>query len=122
MGVRRRTSGSGSIRATARAVGSVVSRSVNRPPGSPPAPARATARQALAQVLDGEAVRRLAGFDCEVSSGKTLFIPYSVTEDAATALLICKAQGLISSKLAAMDGDSESILYATTLPIPEPEN
>ncbi|MGA2257661.1 MAG: hypothetical protein ABSG53_23620 [Thermoguttaceae bacterium] len=69
-------------------------------------------------VLDGEVNRAPNGFDC-IGCGKTLFVPYGVTTDVATALLLCRQSGLCAEKLNAMDPARAWIVYLLTLPRPE---
>jgi hypothetical protein len=48
-----------------------------------------TGGRAIAELLDGEAEAASGGFDC-VTSLRTLFVPFTITRDAATALAVCK--------------------------------
>jgi hypothetical protein len=77
--------------------------------------------RAIAELLDGEAERRASGFDATTAT-RTLFVPYTLTRDAAIALAICKAHGLLLEKLDAMTPAAADVLFATTIAGPMPEN
>jgi hypothetical protein len=77
--------------------------------------------QALRNLLDGEVERRVDGFDC-TTAARTLFVPYNVTRDVATALAICKERGLLIEKLEAMTAAQADVLFATTIAQPLAEN
>jgi hypothetical protein len=68
----------------------------------------------IREVLDGEAERRLGGFDCSTAE-RQMFVPFSLTRDPATALAICRERGLLLAKLDRMTPLLAGVAYATTL-------
>jgi hypothetical protein len=66
------------------------------------------------ELLDGEVEPRPTGFAATTAT-RTLFVSYSVTRDAATALAICKERGLLIEKLEDMTAAQANLLYATTV-------
>jgi hypothetical protein len=71
---------------------------------------RAAADAELRMELDGQLDRTPLGFNAETDS-RRMFIPYRVTTCPATALAICKARGLLASKLDAMTADASWAVY-----------
>ena len=75
-------------------------------------------------ILDGQAMRRACAFDAETEAGeeqRLLYVPFAITENPVTALVLCRRFGLIESKLAAL-GDAAAYVYLTHLVAPELEN
>ena len=75
----------------------------------------------LRMVLDGEAQRRLKGFDASTDE-RVLYVPYAKAMDAAQAILLCRQGGVLRDKLARMDDAIAAVVYATTLASPKLEN
>lgn len=69
----------------------------------------------LCQILDGEVERTATGFRTATAE-RFMFVSYERTRDPATAMAICKAEGLLASKLDAMSPEAADFWYATTLP------
>ena len=59
-------------------------------------------RRALAETLDGEVERTSHGF-AATTAERVLHVPYSLAADAAQALLITRAQGVVTEKLRNME-------------------
>jgi len=71
-------------------------------------------------ILDGEAIARPDGYAAETDD-RVLFVSHAKAGDAASAVWLCRQQGIIRSKLPTQ-ATAADILYATTLPRPEPQN
>jgi hypothetical protein len=76
------------------------------------------------EVLDGLIERRLRAFDAQTDATepRVLFVPYHITECPATALLICRRNGLLRSKLSSMSAEDAHYTYLTTITKLDPEN
>jgi hypothetical protein len=71
--------------------------------------------------LNGECVRSASGYDA-ITDDRILHIPHGKAGDPATALAICKAQGVVVEKLRRMTPEKAAVVYATTLATATPEN
>jgi hypothetical protein len=77
----------------------------------------------LDEVLDGCAIPTPAGFVVETSGPeKRLFVPYSLTTDDVTAILLCRRHGLLVEKLGKLTPELAGVIYATTLAAALEEN
>ncbi|MFZ1009861.1 MAG: hypothetical protein WAN65_23695 [Candidatus Sulfotelmatobacter sp.] len=76
------------------------------------------------EVLDGLVERRLRAFAAETDATepRVLLVPFHITECPATALLICRGNGLLRSKLSSMSAEDAHYTYLTTITRLDPEN
>lgn len=116
----KKSRGSGAIIARSCGNGSVLRCANDLPPDGLVAPVRAIPEgpsRELRELLDGEC-HRCGGYFHAITSDRQMLIPITRTTCPATALAICKREGLVSAKLVALDKDAAAILLATTLPVP----
>ncbi|MGD0567058.1 MAG: hypothetical protein ABSA78_01535 [Candidatus Sulfotelmatobacter sp.] len=78
-------------------------------------------RRGTSSVLDGEPNAGRGGWDC-IGHGKTLFVPDWMASDAASALLLCREQGLITARMSRMDPEMAWVIYRLTLHRPGSAN
>jgi hypothetical protein len=76
---------------------------------------------ATSAVLDGEAEQTEFGFNA-ITDDRVLHVPHGKAGDAAEAVWLCRRQGLLRSKLAAMEPSLEAVVYHTTIAVREPLN
>jgi hypothetical protein len=75
--------------------------------------------------LNGECEHGVSGFAAESDANggaRVLHVPYHVTDSVVTALLLCRGNGLLRSKLDGMSAEDAHYVYLTTLTRREPEN
>jgi hypothetical protein len=77
--------------------------------------------KATSAILDGACMPTKDGYDAETAT-KKLLVPYSMATDAAAALVVCMAQGVIVEKLRRMSPEKATVVYLTTLATATPEN
>jgi hypothetical protein len=75
---------------------------------------------ATSAILNGEAIARPDGYAASTDE-RVLFVSRARAGDAASAVWLCRQQGIIRSKLP-IQATAADILYATTLPVPQLEN
>jgi hypothetical protein len=71
---------------------------------------------ATSDVLDGEAELGRYGYNASTAD-LILYVPHGKAGDAASAVWLCRQNGIIRSKLPTQ-ATAADILYATTLPVP----
>lgn len=139
MSVPVRSGGSGSVRTATQACGMVVVK--EQPPAHPatdrslgelPAPRWGAlvveeGWSAVSKVLNGDAIPSLGGFNsCTFDNGgkpdRVLFVPRHITDQMENALLACRRQGCLVSKLAKMNALDAAVTHLTTLAKVEPTN
>lgn len=76
---------------------------------------------ATSAVLDGEAEFGRYGYNASTAD-RLLYVPHGKAADAAEAILLCRQQGIIRSKLDAMETGAANVVYATTLAMAIPRN
>ena len=120
----RKSSGVGAVLARSRGGGAVVAAALDRRPARVPAPRQGILYVEAREVLNGECVRRIGGFETETEATepRVLLVPYGITTCPATALLLCRRNGLLKAKLANLPQETADYLYLTTLARAEPEN
>ena len=73
--------------------------------------------EAVRMVLDGECCRTPEGFHAGTVD-RVLYVPFRQACDAAEAIILCRNQGLIKSKLDVMGPEMAACVYALTLAAP----
>jgi hypothetical protein len=76
---------------------------------------------ATSAILDGEAEFGRYGYDA-ITDDRVLHVPHGKAGDAAQAILICRRDGLLRSKLDSMSAEDAHYVYMTTLATATPEN
>jgi hypothetical protein len=76
---------------------------------------------ATSAILDGEAEFGRYGYDA-ITDDRILHVPHGKAGDAAQAILICRRDGLLRSKLARMSAEDAHYVYMTTITKRDPEN
>jgi hypothetical protein len=77
--------------------------------------------KATSAILDGACMPTKDGYEAETAT-KKLLVPYHMASDAAEALVVCMAQGLIVEKLRRMTPEKAAVVYITTIARPDPQN
>jgi hypothetical protein len=57
-----------------------------------------------------------------VTAERQMFVPFSLTRDPAQALLLCRQQGLLRTKIEGMNREDAELLYNTTVVTHATEN